>query len=390
LAKKNKQKIIVVGASAPGVRLASLMARDPRYTVTLIHGAKNFDFSTALYTNSSGYSRRRIMMPLKKIFNTVRFKRVQLIDEMVMSFDPTNKVLSTKEGNVHAYDQLVLALESDSRINSQKKHVYNGYSARSMSSLREYIHESVKNEEQINSISIIGGGKTGIELAAETRMLLNRLLGKSLSRKTIITIYEKSESPKKGVGAKQIKKLTNRLSSMKIEVHYATPVAAIGEDSLLLKNETEVKTDVVIIASGTVSNSFYADNKKNLLLSKEGYVRCSDLFEAEGYSDIYVIGSNRHGSTHNDLGEALYDSEYVASILSSKSTGAYLPKYTPPNHYHSLSVGKLWGVYISKRAHFGIAAALIIRWIELKHFATLLPKRYAPLLWLKGSKQDIQ
>lgn len=389
--KTEKQKLIIVGASAPGVRLAARISASSFYDVTLIHGAPTFDFSSALYVNKSGYSRRRIILPIRRIFSTLRFKKVRLINAMVSSVEPENKQIVTSTGKKYKYDQLVMALESDARVISTKKHVFNAYSAQSMENLRSQILETVIAEEPVQDIHVIGAGKAGLEIAAEARVLLDRLLGKSLSKKTVITVYERKDSPSgNGIAVKQAKKLVNRLANLNIEIQYESGVVAIKDTSIILEDKTEVETHIVIVASGTVSHSFYAQNKEHFLLSKEGYVRCSDLFEAEGYSTIYIIGSNRLGSAHNDLGEALYDSQYLAAVLQNKREGSQLPQYEPPHHYHSLTIGKHWGVYISKKARFGLRAAIIIRWIELKHFATLLPKRYAFLLWLKGAKQDLK
>lgn len=387
-----KHRVVVVGGSAGGLRAASLLAKKQSYDVTLISKNKTFDHRTSLYRNKRGRSRRHISFPLHDVFRR-RGYDIDLVRADIQTVDPLHQVVCSPSGIEYAYDSLIIALEGEGRVpyGIDKRATHNAYSAGDMNILRRQLINEFENGRDGGSYVVVGAGETGVEIVYELRLLINDLSRryKRPLKNHKVVLVEGSQRILPKCGESVSRKVMRRLRNKEVSVIAATGVSALRNGRLQLDNGQSIDAKHVILAAGRQANHFFADNKSAFLLSQSGFVRVNSLQEAEGYNNIYIIGNSKETDRDLNTSGRLYDAEYVAELLVSKHRSREIPLYDPPPYYARLQLGRTWGVYETFHGRYsGRSGWLLKRWLDRRHFSTLLPTRLWFSAWTRGTRHD--
>jgi len=255
---------------------------------------------------------------------------------------------------------------------------------------RELIADAESNNIKGNYV-VIGGGEAGTEIVYQLGQLLAELTKRYSLKATDyrVVVIEGANRMVPKCYSKIAHKVRKRLARKGIAVLTGQKVAGIDKGKVILANGKSLDSSRVVLAAGRVANHFFADNKSAFLLNREGFVRVTELQEAEGYNNIYIIGNSKELEYDLNTSGRPYDAEYVVNVMESKHGVREIRRYEPPEFELRTQLGSGWAVYESgQRAYTGIVGWVRKRWLDRRHFSTLLPMRLWLAAWTLGSQHD--
>jgi NADH dehydrogenase len=124
-------------------------------------------------------------------------------------------------------------------------------------------HEFTQGQRNILNINIVGAGATGVELAAELRLAsrelpvygMNHLKASDVS----ISVIEAAGRILPALPERLSTAATRELSRQHIRVFTGQPVSKVHQNSVTMKNGTELPSDMTIWAAGIKAPVFLAD-----------------------------------------------------------------------------------------------------------------------------------
>lgn len=386
-----KHSVVIVGGGVGGLKTASLLSKDSLYDVTLISRSKSFVHRVSLYRDKKGRSRTHISIPLQKVF-TGRRQDLDLVRAHIDTVDPNKKIVTSSDGVDYHYDSLIMSIKEEGRKpdDFDESFSYSAYNSSRVNSLRRELILQFENRQIQENYIVLGAGEAGVEIVAELKRLLDGLAEQYDTEKDAYKVWliEKEKKVLPGASSTVSSKVTKRLRKLGVQISLGREAKSLREGTMRFTDGSLMESGVVVVAAGTEANHFYKDNSDYFLLDAKGFVRVTALLEAEGYSDIYVQGNNKATNNHLDTRGILYDAKYIVDILHRKKYGKTIHAYNPPARRVTIELGKRWGVHRLGRNHFGITGWAMKRWLDRKHFSTLLPSRISYSLWLFGSKHD--
>ena len=154
-------------------------------------------------------------------------------------------------------------------------------------------HEAHQGQAHRLNISIIGAGATGVELAAELRLASRELPTYGMNHlqpsDIAINVIEAADRILPALPARLSAGATRELQRQNIQVLTGQPVSEIREDSLVMKDGTELPSEMTIWAAGIKAPSFLADldgletNRGNQLVVEQTLQTTQD-------ADIFAFG----------------------------------------------------------------------------------------------------
>ncbi len=140
-------------------------------------------------------------------------------------------------------------------------------------------HEAVQGREHHLNINIIGAGATGVELAAELRLAsrelpvygMNHLQAADVS----ITVIEAAPRILPALPERLSASATRELKRQHVEVLTGQPVSEIRKDTIVMKDGTELPSDMTIWAAGIKAPEFLTEldglevNRSNQLVVEQ-------------------------------------------------------------------------------------------------------------------------
>jgi len=154
-------------------------------------------------------------------------------------------------------------------------------------------HDAVQGQDHRLNISIIGAGATGVELAAELRLAsrelpvygMNHLQASDVS----ITVIEAAQRILPALPERLSASATRELKRQHVEVLTGQPVSEIRKDAIVMKDGTELPSDMTIWAAGIKAPEFLTEldglevNRSNQLVVEQTLRTTED-------PDIFAFG----------------------------------------------------------------------------------------------------
>lgn len=226
------QRIVVLGGGYSGLVAAKLAARWTDADVTLVNAGDRFVERVRLHQLATGGRLRDL--PLTDL---LKGTRVELVVDRVTGIDAAaRKVHLADASRDLAYDMLVYALGSRADLESVPgvaEHACTVADAEHARRLRDRLREST-------TVTVVGGGLTGVETAAEiadthpelkVRLVTAGALGEALSQR----------------GRRYLRRAFERLG---VDVRENAQVAEVRADGLVLGDGEHVSGDTVVWTTG--------------------------------------------------------------------------------------------------------------------------------------------
>ncbi len=344
---KEIPRVVIIGAGFGGLQAAQSLATT-EVEVTLIDRHNYHTFVPLLYQVATAQlSPEQVAVPIRTLLrkaNNVRFLQaeVQQIDFVAKEIKTHNHTLT--------YDFLVLATGTQSQFREIPEAKNYAFPLKNLShavNLRHHLLSCFEQAEiepdwqkrrQLLTISIIGGGATGVELAGALKELVTKVLPRDYSNInpeeiTIILIQSGdrllTELPK-ALGDYTVR----RLRRLGIKVMLQSRVSQVKEDGIKLDDGTWIPTSTVIWAVGVkaaIPKSF-----PYIPTGRQGKIIVLPTLQVAEYPEVFAIGDlakvNCQGKSLSGVApEALQQGVYVARAIRQHLQGK---KITPFNYFN--------------------------------------------------------
>lgn len=231
------KKIIIIGAGFAGLEAARVLSkRRGEAKVTVIDKKETFDFlPTMPDCIGRGIMPEYLSYPIRKLSDKFRFTFVR--DEVV-KVDLQNKSVSTVSA-AFSYDYLIIASGSETNFYGNEDIRKNAYKLDDVADTQRIV-EVVRSRNFDNYI-IGGGGYTGVEVATNIRVALNKMKVQSK-----ITIVERAADILGPLPAWMKAYVKDNLRKLNIEVLLNTTVEGLDYKKTMLIWAAGVKTPAFI------------------------------------------------------------------------------------------------------------------------------------------------
>lgn len=154
-------------------------------------------------------------------------------------------------------------------------------------------HEAHSGNGHELPITIIGAGATGVELAAELRLAsrelpvygMNHLRPDDVS----ITVIEAAERILPALPARLSAAATRELEYQNVRVMTGQPVSEIREDTLIMKDGTELASEMTIWAAGIKAPAFLSE-LEGLETNRGNQIKVRQTLESTTDPDVFAFG----------------------------------------------------------------------------------------------------
>jgi NADH dehydrogenase len=386
---QRKPHVIIVGGGFGGVRAARRLARRGFVTVTLISSDSAFAYYPQLYHAATGGSRSESALPLGDLLDGTG---VEFVQDTVTTLDTAAHTVTGASGRAYHYNDLILALGSVTNyfgIKGLEEFAYNIKSITGAERFKRHLHDQLIQHHQTDlNYVVVGGGPTGVELAAALGGYLHRITRlHGLKRpKYHIDLIEAAPRLVPRSPEAYSRRVQRQLQRLGVKVMTGAVVQAESATQLKLKGET-LKTQTVVWTAGVANNPFYAANAAAFTLAKNGKVQVNEYLEAAPH--VYVIGDNAATPFSGMAQTAIYDADFVARDIWYNRTGRQRPAYLPKAPITVLPVGERWAaVQWGSVRLYGFIGFVLRRAADLIAYADIESWPKAWRVWLADSRHE--
>ncbi len=368
-------KVVVVGGGFGGVKSALNLANKPGFDVKLISNHPYFEYHAALYRAATGRSPLEVAIPLKDFFPAAN--NIEVVEDQITGIDGSSKQLTAASGSRYSYDVLILAVGSVTQyfgIDGLAKYSYGVKSIHEALALKRHLHEELaqKSSGQANYV-VVGGGASGVELAAELMPYIKRIRirHQSAQRPFKVLLVEAAERLMPAMPPKFSAKILKRLQKLGVEVRLNTAVKGESFDTLALPGE-DIQTHTVAWTAGIANNPLFEANPGLFKLGKGRRVVVDGQLAAA--PNIYVIGDSADTPYSGMAQTAIDHADTVTANLISKTDQQPSRPYQPKPPISAIPVGPRWAAVIwNNKQFYGYPGWLIRRWLDYRLFRKFLP-----------------
>lgn len=303
-AKKDQQRVVVVGAGFAGLHLAKKLS-GKHFQVVLIDKNNYHQFQPLLYqVAAAGLEPSSICFPLRKIFHDRNNVIIRIAE--VLSVDIKNKWVDTSIGSLN-YDHLVLANGASTNYFGMNDLQQNAYSMKSVSEAlllrntllqhyeRALISMSEEERAALLNIVVVGGGPTGVELAGAIAEMKKKILPLDYPElnfgKMNVFLVEAAPRLLGGMSVVSASKVRDYLNDLGVHIFSNISVKQYDGHTVQLSDGAILHSRCLIWAAGIkgaalngIPESSVMKNNGRLIV--DTYNRVKDL------DDIYAIGDN--------------------------------------------------------------------------------------------------
>ena len=261
--------IVVLGAGYSGQLAANLAARRLDAEVTLVNERDRFVERVRLHQVAAGQDLRE-----RKLTELLRGTGVRLVVDRVTRIDLAARTIELAAGEPVRYDTLIYALGSQADLESVPGvagHALTVSSAEYAARLRARVTEG-------GTVTVVGGGLTGIEAATElaesppdlkVRLLTADELGSRLSER----------------GRRHLRGTFARLG---IEIRDSSQVSEVRADGVVLADGEHVASDLVVWTTGFTTPRLARET--GLAVDEHGRMVVDETMRSVSDQNVYGVG----------------------------------------------------------------------------------------------------
>ncbi len=380
---KEDKRVVIVGGGFAGVKAAVELANQEGFKVRLISPGSYFEYHAALYRSATGRSPLEVAIPLQDFFKYA--KNVEVIEDEVIELDKEKKVVNGKSGSHYYYDELLLAIGSVTgyfNIPGVEKYSFGVKSVDQALKLKEHLHANLHKGNYEHSYVVVGGGPTGVELAAEMASYLKFVAKRHKVSAKQFKIYLIEAGPKVlgALPASFTDKIEKRLKDLGIKLYLNTAVKSETKDYINLPKE-KIKSHTVIWTAGVQPNPFFANNE--IALTKRGKVEVNEFLEESPH--VYVLGDCANTKYSGMAQTAIHDAKFVVRNLLRQKNQQSRRVYKPKKPAYAIPVGARWAAVLQgRKTYYGRAGWAKRRMYDMKLYKSFLPVEKALITWKYG------
>lgn len=376
-----QQKVVIIGGGFAGIRTALDLSQTGLCSVTLISQNPNFEYYPGLHKMIGIHEKVVVQVPLATIFEG---KPVSLVYEKVTNVDIHGKVVTTEQGTYTA-DYVVLGMGSQTEyfgISGLPEMAFGFKSVAEAQKLRTHIEDMfakhVKTDKAESVVGlhmvIVGAGPNGVDLAGEIAALDKSLAKKYGITESLITIdlIEAASRVLAMLPEPVSHRVEKRLRDLGVTVLCNRDLKKQESWTIDLADMT-LGAKTVIWTAGIITNEL-VKKIEGLTLMKKNRVAVDEFLQVKGVQNTFCIGDVADTPYAGLAQTALYDGEYVASVITAKISGKKFHAYTAKPNAFNIGVGPRWSVMqIGSFVSYGFFPYVFRTLIDVKFFLSILP-----------------
>lgn len=361
--KKSKTRIVVVGGGAGGLELVARLCAKPYrdlLEVTLIdqalkHVWKPLYHEVAAGTLMNDKEIDYIHYAYEKGFQFILGRLITINrQEKYLDIDPTLNDIALPSRKV-SYDILILALGSESHtfnIPGVDRYCLFLDSLQQAEHCHQHLLKQIVLATQTQHdhlyIGIVGGGATGVELAAELNQVLSQTQKYSQKHGEQkyhfkINVIEAAPRILSALPERISKAVTTYLQTQKINVLTQTQVVAVEKNGIKTLNGEYIPSDLTIWAAGIKGPA--AKINHDLETNQRGQFIVSPTLQSTKDPDIFIFGDSASCAQMDAKGKSFYvppraQAAHQQATFLAKNLLLYL-KQQPLKNYHYKDYGSL-------------------------------------------------
>lgn len=382
-----KHRIVIIGGGFGGIKTALELCDDNRFHVTLVSDRTDFRSYPALYRIVTGGAVRLGTMPLSQVFQG---KSVRIITASLSGIDRKARIITLDNGGSLPFDGLVLAMGVRTNhfgIPGLDRYTYGIKTPEDAVALRQQLHQHMINERQLDHrYVVIGGGPTGIELAAALPEYLRRIAKQHGIAKSSVHVDLIEASPRllPRMPRDVSMMVKRRLRKLGVRVYTKTTVQARTADTLVANNKP-IRSHTVVWTAGVANHPFFAENGFQVAQNRK--VRVDQFLQAE--PGIYVIGDNADTPYSGLAQTAIYDAKFVANNYKRLADQDAPKPYRAVEPAYVIPAGPRWAALLWRGIRLYGWPAWVLRGLaDLMEYRDYQPWRMAAKRWAAESVEE--
>lgn len=408
--------ILILGAGFGGIgaalELEKKLKNKKDYKITLIDRNNFHLFTPSLYEVAAVYGliedkftqylRGSVAIPIAEILKN---KKINFVQAEIKDINLKEKYVSTNGETKLEFDYLIFALGGETEfygIPGVQDYAFDFKTIDDAIGVYRKILEIYKNystdEKNRNiQIGIIGGGFTGVELAAELACCVSKIVGDYELPRTCTRIYLFEAGPTilPAVSDKARETVKKRLKNEMVQIYTNSAVEEVGPDYIKIKDRGVIEKFDLIVWAGGIKGSRLLENL-GLKLTKKNTIEANEFLQTKNKDEslnekIFAIGDNAtfiDPKTQKPVPAMAYTA-YDQAIAAAKniinhSSNAKLEPYKPFYDAWIAPVAGKWAYFHYKNMNLSGFSGYILRQIvDLRHFMRILPFSRALALFFK-------
>jgi NADH dehydrogenase len=336
MTSSTRPKVVILGAGFGGLIAAQKLAKEADVTLVDRHNFQTF-LPLLYQVSTAGLAADHVAHPIR---GAIRDTEIKFRMGSPISVDHKNKSVKLDSSEVLEFDHLIVALGSAtadfgipgvSDIALGMKSVHEAIAIRA-EVLRRFEDLCRFEDNTRLSLSVVGGGPTGVEMAGALAELKNGpLKSDEANAAAHIDIYLIEAGPR--ILPMFSEKLSARaqkdLETLGVKVLLNTAVQEIKPRQILIKGGTSIPSEVTIWAAGVKGEPTGGILNLPIVNTR---IECEDTLQVSHYPNIWAIGDINGTKTKDGrfypmvAPVALQQGRWVAKqIIRAKKGQAFLP-----------------------------------------------------------------
>ena len=289
-----KPRVVILGAGFGGLTAARAMADTAHVTVVDRHNFQTF-LPLLYQVSTAGLAADHVAHPIR---GALRKSGVQFRMGSPISVDHKNKTIKLDSSEVLAFDQLIVALGSvtaDFSIPGVAEYALGMKSVSEALAIRAEVMRRFEDlcrfeDDTSFSISVVGGGPTGVEMAGAFAELVRGPLKNDQAHAAAhirINLIEAGPRILPMFSEKLSARAKKDLEKLGVNVLLNTAVAELKPRSIIVKDGNEIASEVTIWAAGVKGEP--AGGLLNLPLVSTR-IDVDETLQVKNYPGIFAIG----------------------------------------------------------------------------------------------------
>ncbi|MEI8223674.1 MAG: FAD-dependent oxidoreductase [bacterium] len=386
-----QQKVVIIGGGFAGIRTALDLVKTGTCEVVLISQNPNFEYYPGLHKMIGIHDSVVVQVPLATIFEG---KSISLVYEKVIGVDIHTKTVTTEHAPYQA-DYVILAMGSQTEyfgIAGLPEMAFGFKSVAEARKLRNHIEDMfakhVKTDKAESVVGlhmvIVGAGPNGVDLAGEIAALNKSLAKKYGVIESLITVdlIEAASRVLAMLPEPVSHRVEKRLRDLGVTVLCNRDLKRQESWTVELADMT-MGAKTVVWTAGIITNEL-VKKIEGLTLMKKNRVAVDEFLQVKGAQNIFCVGDVADTPYAGLAQTALYDGEYVASVIMNKISGQKFHAYTPKPNAFNIGVGPMWSVMqVGSFVSYGFFPYVFRSLIDIKFFLSILPVKQVWKLFFK-------
>ena len=290
----NQPKVVILGAGFGG--LAAARALNKIAEVTLVDRHNFQTFLPLLYqVSTAGLAADHIAHPIR---GALRKTKIKFRMGSPITIDHKNKSVKLDSSETLDFDYLIIAMGSatnDFGVKGVAEHALGMKSVTEALEIRSSILRRFEDlcrfeDETKLSITVVGGGPTGVEMAGAIAELKKGPLNSDQAQAAAnikVNIVEAGPRLLPSFSAKLSERTRKDLEKLGVNVLTDTPVSEIKPREILLGDKKKLPSEVTIWAAGVTGEPVM---KKLGLPNTNGRITVDSTLQVTNYPNVFAIG----------------------------------------------------------------------------------------------------